>query len=192
MKHITPFALFELFSLVKKTVWHGGKLLTNIKDSSLFTTTDMNVAGFYANGCSGYVTELEITYKNPLTLYSKAEFESKWIPIMDEVGIEYTYTFSKDEWTFKSEELNRMDLIEANPYDMLYIKRFEDAVKSKGYDCVTGYDGFLHYDSSFLDDSVPTDKNQNAIDIYVPLYKKDIKIITAYFWDEAPYPEIEY
>jgi len=155
-------------------VYHGGYTKLNndgIMDYPMFTTNDIEVAKWYAyrsldSGDSPWLTKMVITIQNPLTCDSKMDFKNKFIPILDEAGIDYE--FKENEygvgWYFESYDiLDNGGYIENNVFDLVYIDKFVEVAKKHGYDGMIG------------DDPLTND----VIDVFIPFYKRNIKVISS-------------
>lgn len=159
---------FKIFELNNKgvVVYHGGNKLTNdnIKDGGVFTTTDKDGAMWYIHNNSGdnWLTKMIVNIQNPLTCKNKKDFKEKWIPILDESKIDYTFDEDNGIFEFISDGFH----IQENMNDLVYIKEFVNvAIKH-------GYDGIINWDS------LPN----GQIMIYIPFFKRSIIVIDSEFF----------
>lgn len=177
MKHIKSFKIFEN-NINGVEVYHGGgNMLTddNLLDKPIFTTTDLDAAEWYSDRASDgvesdgveldcWITKMIVSISNPLTCDNKMDFKNKWIPILDEAGVDYTFGEDDHGWWFESNDIIKNGgYIECNIYDLVFIDEFLEIAKKHGYDGITGYDELSNYD----------------IEIFIPFYKKDIKVISS-------------
>jgi len=162
---------FKIFESINDgvVVYHGGDELTDnsIKDGGIFTTNNKKAAMWFVNNRIEYgawLTKMMIKIENPLTEKNKG-FENKWIPILDEAGIDYT---------FENGEFYCLDIIKNGGYmewnylELFYIKEFVDVAIKHGYDGIIGWDVLDNYN----------------IKVFIPFLKKNIKIIENKYFEE--------
>ena len=168
MKYLKLFEDYENGNGV--ITYHGGEnelSIDNFKEVGIFTTTDKEAAIWYSYRAEGFLTTLEINLKKPLPNYGKEDFKDKWKPILDEVGIDYTFEEDEDGkgWFIELPEYDD------NLFDLIYNEEFLNAVKKHGYDGMTGWDTMF----------------RGSIEVYIPFYKKCVKIISNQNYKENKY-----
>ncbi len=169
MKYLKVYESFNQESVNDLIVYHGGEnILTddNLIDKPLFTTNELESVNWYLrrSGDISWLTTMSITINNPLTCNNKEEFKNKWIPIIDESGINYSFKDYGQGWSFESYDIIKNGgYIENNINDLIYIDKFVEIAKKNGYDGIIGYDTMENY----------------TIKIFIPFYKRNIKIISS-------------
>lgn len=180
MKYIK---LFEDFKS-ELIVYHGGSKLTNDSiRSPIFTTPIPQLANWYASmreeyGENPWISTLKIKINNPLI--SKKKNFDMWIPILDELGIEYEYNPDGIEgqyFTCKYIVQYTEGFMDDNINDCIYIPRFVEIAIKHGYDGIYGYDLM----------------GSGLVEVYIPFIKNNIKVLKTerFDWnkhDSSGYP----
>ena len=160
---ITKFKIFESVG-DGIIVYHGGDELTddNIRDGGIFTTNKQGAMWFVNNRIEegSWLTKMMIKIENPLT---EKDFEKKWLPMLDEAGIEYTF----EDGEFNCQAIvDNGGYMEWNTVELFYIKSFVDVALKHGYDGIVGWDELDNYN----------------IKVYIPFLKKNIRIIESKYF----------
>lgn len=125
---------------------------------------------------NSYLTTLKVIINNPIPISNKSDFKNYWIPILDEAEIKYKFNeYKGGSWAFESYDiLKHGGYIENNINDLIYVPSFLEVAKKYGYDGI-----------------INTDELTNeSIEILIPFYKENIKIICEELIFGIPYEEM--
>lgn len=143
--------------------YHGGEYITNdTVRVPLYTTTDLWAVEDFYLGRGGYLTTCRVNLKNPLQIENKDDVERDWLPILDELGVDYEYKDDEYGWKFESKDIPSNGLND-NINDVIHIPGFVEKAIEKGYDGINTWDTFF----------------QGSIRIYVPFKKESIEVISS-------------
>jgi hypothetical protein len=151
-------------------VYHGGdsKITNENIKLPIFTTSDKNGAEWYTNrgipSKSDWMTTMEVSLNNPLNLSEPGHFEKKWIPIIKDAKIDYDMVDDGYGEIFHCDEISEYsDYDGSNPLDLVYIPRFVEEAKKRGYDVIFAFDVLF----------------QDEIPVYIPFYKNNINVLSS-------------